>query len=78
MSESIRYFDTTYIGNRYVRYQILFMDGTTVSYITRIHLLEYVLFDLDSLISYYHILGIYRFGNDNIYEWEEEERVWIN
>lgn len=65
---SIKYFDTEYIGKRYIRYSILFIDGTEVSYITRINLIEYVLFDLDVLISYYHILGIHRFGNDNIYE----------
>lgn len=63
---SVKYFDTEYIGNRYVRYHILFMDGTEVSYITRINLIEYVLFDLDSLISYYHIIGIMRYGNDQM------------
>lgn len=68
MSESIRYFDTEYIGKRYIRYKILFIDGSRVSYKYRIPLLIYVFFDLDSLISYYHIIGIYRFGNDNIYE----------
>ena len=65
---SVKYFDTEYIGNRYVRYKILFIDGSRVSYKYRIPLLIYVFFDVDSLISYYHIIGIYRLGNDNIYE----------
>lgn len=67
MSESIRYFDTEYIGKRYIRYKILFIDGSRVSYKYRIPLLIYVFFDLDSLISYYHIIGIMRWGNDVIY-----------
>lgn len=55
--------DTMYIGNRFICYRVLYRDGSEFRYKTRISLLEYLLFDLDVLISYYHILGCMDYGN---------------
>ena len=63
MSESIRYFDTEYIGKRTVMYRVIYKDGSEYTYTRKIHILEYVLFDLDTLVSYYHILGCMDYGN---------------
>jgi len=54
---NVKCLDTTYIGNRYVAYRVLFLDGSEIRYKRRIPLYLYFMFNIDSLVSYYHVLG---------------------
>lgn len=62
ISDNVLCFDTTYIGDRTVMYRVIYRDGSEYTYTRKIHILEYVLFDLDTLVSYYRILGCMDYG----------------
>ena len=60
--DNVLCFDTEYIGNRTVMYRVIYSDGSEYTYTRKIHILEFILFDLDVLIAYYHILGCMDYG----------------
>lgn len=60
--DNVLCFDTEYIGNRFICYRVLYRDGSEYTYTRKIHILEFILFDLDVLIAYYHILGCMDYG----------------
>lgn len=63
ISDNVLCLDTMYIAHRTVMYRVIYRDGSEYTYTRKIHILEYVLFDLDTLVSYYHILGCMDYGN---------------
>lgn len=54
---NIKCLDTIYVGKRVILYRVLFLDGSEIRYKRYIPLYLYFMFDIDTLVSYYHVLG---------------------
>jgi hypothetical protein len=54
---NIKCFETMYTGKSYITYRVLFLDGSEIRYRRKIPFYLYLMFDIDTLVSYYHVLG---------------------